>query len=132
MNARIGKQLQVITPNKIGMLKEVAEAVADAGVNIDALCAFAKDKKTAYFLIVTNDNTKAAKALKAKKFQTKEENVVIVDLDNRVGSASEMGRKLKEAKVDLDYMYGTTCGCGGPAMLVFKSNKNAKAVEVLS
>lgn len=131
MSARIGKQLEVITPNKVGMLETVTGAIADTGVNIDALCAYAMDKK-AYFLVITSDNAKAAKALKVKKFQVKEEKVVIVDLDNRVGAAGEMGKKLKLAKVDLSYLYGTTCGCGGPAMLVFKSNKNDKAVEVLS
>lgn len=130
MPARIGKQLQVVTPNKIGMLAEVTGTIADTGVNIDALCAYAIGKK-AYFLVITNDNAKALKALKTKKFQAKEENVVLVDLENRVGAAGEMGSKLKEAKVDLSYIYGTTCGRGGPAMLVFKSNKNAKAVEVL-
>lgn len=131
MAARIGKQLQVVTPNKVGMLAEVTKTVANTGANIDALCAYGIDKK-AYFLVITNDNAKAAKALKAKKFQVKEENVVIVDLENRVGAAGEMGSKLKNAKVDLSYIYGTTCGCGGPAMIVFKSNKNAKAVEALS
>lgn len=131
MSARMGKQLQVVTPNKVGMLAEVTKAIANTGANIDALCAYGMDKK-AYFLIVTNDNAKAAKALKARKFQVKEESVVIVDLDNRVGAASEMGSKLRDAKVDLSYMYGTTCGCGGPAMIVFKSNKNAKAVAALA
>lgn len=131
MAARIGKQLQVVTPNKVGMLAEVTKTIANTGANIDSLCAYGIDKK-AYFLVITNDNAKAAKALKAKKFQVKEENVVIVDLENRVGAAGEMGDKLKNAKVDLSYIYGTTCGCGGPAMLVFKSNKNAKAAESLS
>lgn len=131
MPARIGKQLQVTTPDKIGMLKEVTETIADNGVNIDALCAYAMGKK-AYFLIITSDNAKAAKALKAKKFQVKEEKVVIADLDNRIGAAGEMGEKLKEAKIGLSFIYGTTCGCGGPSMLVFKSNKDAKAVEVLA
>lgn len=130
MPARIGKQLEVVTPNKVGMLAEVTGIIADTGVNIDALCAFAKGNK-AYFLVITNDNAKALKALKAEKFQVKEGNVVLLDLENRVGAASEMGDKLKEAKVDLEYIYGTTCGCGGPALLVFSSNKNKKAVEVL-
>lgn len=131
MSARIGKQLQIITPNRVGMFSEVAGAVADAGVNIDSLCAYAMGKK-AYFLMVTNDNARAGKVLKAKKFQVKEEKVVLVELDNRVGSASEMAQKLRDKKVNLSYIYGTTCGCGGPSLLVFKSNKDAKAVDALA
>lgn len=130
MAARIGKQLQVVTPNKVGMLAEVTGIIADSGVNIDAFCAFRKGNK-ACFLVITNDNAKAAKALKTKKFKVKEEKVVMVDLDNRVGTAVELGNKLKEAKVDLSYIYGTTCG-SGPATIVFKSNKDAKAIEVLA
>lgn len=130
MSARIGKQLQITTPNKVGMLEAVTNVISDVGVNVDALCAYGMGSK-AIFLIVTNDNARAGKALKSKKFKVKEEDVVIVDLDNSVGAASAMGEKLKNAKVNLSYIYGTTCGCGGPSMLVFKSNKNKKAAEVL-
>lgn len=131
MSARLGKQLQIITPNKVGMLAEVTNTIADTGANINTICAYGMDKK-AFFLVITSDNVKAAKALKAKKLKVKEESVVLVDLDNRVGAAGDMGNKLRDAKVDINYMYGTTCSCGGPAMLVFKSNKNAKAVEALA
>lgn len=131
MSARIGKQLQIITPNKVGMLAEVTNSIADVGVNIDALCAYAMGKK-AVFLIVTSDNARAVKILKEKKYKVKEEKVVLVELGNRVGAAGEMADTLRDAKIDLSYIYGTTCGCGGPALLVLKSNKNTNVVKVLA
>lgn len=129
MPVRIGKQLEIVTPNKVGMLAEVTGVIADSGVNIDALCAFVKGNK-AYFLVITNDNAKAKSALRKRKFQVKETNVVLADLENRVGAVREMGDKLKAEKIDLDYIYGTTSGSGS-ALLVFSSNKNKKAIEVL-
>ena len=109
MAAKIGKQVHIRTPNKVGMLAEVTGAIAGAGVNIDTLAAFVADNK-ANFMVITNNNAKTIDALKA--YEVKEEDVVVVELENKIGAATDMANKLKDAEIDLKYIYGTTSGSG--------------------
>lgn len=127
MAAKLAKQITIVTPDKVGMLAEVTGAIAGAEVNIEAICAYGMEDK-AYFMVITNDNAKAIGAI--KQFDVKEDDVVVVELENKVGTTAQMGKKLKDAGIDLKYLYGTTCG-SGTARSVFDSNDNAKAVEVL-
>ena len=129
--ASIIKELLVKTPNKVGMLGEVTEAIAKSGANMTALNAFGIDKN-AIFRIVSSDNAKAISGVKAKNFEVSERDVVSVELENKPGQAAEMGKKLKEANIDIAYIYGSTCGSGGLCTLIFNCNDNKKAVEVLS
>lgn len=128
MAAKIAKQVHVVTSNKVGMLAEVTGVIAGAGANIETLCAYAVEDK-ANFLIVTSNNAKAIGALKA--YEVKEEDVVVVEMENKVGTAADMAKKIKAANIDLHYIYGTTSG-RGPAAIVFNSNNNAQAVKVLA
>lgn len=122
------KEIQAVTPNKAGMLAEVAGAIADAGVNIVALSASGMGKN-AKFLIVTENNQKAIAALKAKNFDVKEGEAVSVSLGNKVGAAKELAEKLAKAGIDLDYCYGST-GDGSESLLIFSTKDIEKAIGV--
>jgi hypothetical protein len=130
-NANLVKELSVKTENKIGMMAEVAEAIAAKGVNIMALNAFGIDKN-AIFRIVTSNNAKAIDGIKAKDLEISEREVVSVGLENKPGMAAELGERLKAAGIDVNYIYGSTCDCGGPSTIIFNCNNNKKAVEALS
>ncbi len=123
------KELLVVTPNKSGMLAEVTSAIADSGVNIIAMSAYGAGAK-ANFMIVTEDNQKAMNALRAKKFDVKEKEVVSVSLSNKIGAAKEMAEKLAKAGIDLDYCYGST-GNGQEALFLFSTKDVAKSLDIL-
>jgi len=123
------KELFVVTPNKVGMLAEVTDAIAASGVNILALAAYGLQDK-AYFEIVAEDSQKAANALKAKKFEVKERDAICVTLSNKVGAAREMAKSLAQAGVDLNGCYGST-GNGSEALLIMSAKDMNKALEVL-
>ncbi len=129
MAAKRVKEITIITPDKAGMLYEVVSAVARAGVNIMALAGLGVGGGKAKFMLVTGNNAKAIKALKAKKFKVKENAVAAVSLANKVGAASRIGQKLAKAGVDLDYCYGSTSG-KGKALLVFSTKDMTKALKV--
>jgi hypothetical protein len=120
------KEIMVTTPNKVGMLAEVAGIVSGAGVNILALCAYAMEGK-ANFLMLTSDNAKALGALKAKKMTVEEVPAVSVTLANKVGAAKELADKIAKAGVDISYCYGST-GNGSEALFVFSAKDIDKAV----
>ncbi len=128
--ATLIKELVVKTPNQVGMLEAVTEAISKSGVNITALNAFGVDKD-AVFRLTTTDNAKAMSAIRAKKFEVSERDAVSVDLENNPGMAAAMGKKLRDAEIDVKYIYGSTCGCGGPCTIIFNSSDNKKAIQLL-
>ena len=129
--ASIVKELLVRTDNKVGMMEAVTDAIAKAGANITALNAFGVDKK-AIFRVMTSDNAKAIEAIRAKNFEVSERDVVSVTLENKPGAASDMAGKLKDAGIDITYIYGSTCNCDCGCTIIFNCNDNKKAVEALS
>lgn len=125
--AKLASQLLVETPDKVGMLAEVTSAVSGAGVNIEGICAYGMEGK-AYFMVLTNDNNKAQGALGAKGWPLKSEEVVVVSLANNVGAAKEIADKIKQAGIDINYLYGTTCGSPDCVSALVISSKDNKAV----
>lgn len=130
--AKLVSQLLVETPNKVGMMAEVASVISGAGVNIEGICAYSMQDK-AEFMILTNDNSKAQDALGKKGWTVKSEEVIVVTLDNKVGAAKEIADKIKQASVDIRYLYGTTCGiedCSSTIVIASKDNKGViKAIS---
>ena len=121
--------LIVETPDEVGMMAKVCSAISDAGVNIKAISAYVKEGK-GYFMLLTDDNAKAEQALKSAGFTVSQEETVAVELENEVGAAKRMAKKLADAGVNLKYCYGST-GNGTMALLVFNSSDNEKAVRAL-
>jgi len=124
------KQIVATTTNKVGRLEEVSSAITETGANINAVCAYAMESK-AYFMIVTDNNAKALPALKSKGCDVKEEEVVEARLENKIGVLSGMAKKLASAGVDLNYVYGSVGEGSGPCRLIFSSNNDDKAIELL-
>ncbi len=129
--ARLAKELNFDAPDKVGLFHEVSAKLADAGVNIVTITAYEMQGR-AYFMAITSDNAKAMEVLKGLGYEAKENEVVLYDIENRVGAASEMTKKLLDAGVNMRYLVCTTGAMNAPALLVFSSDNNSKAVEVLN
>lgn len=130
--AKLAKELVVGADNKVGMLAEVSGIISDAGINISAISAYAMGEK-AIFRIVTSDNDKAENVLVSKGFNVEECEIVAVNLPDKVGQAKEMSEKIKLAGINLDYIYGSTCGCADTqALMVICSKENKKVVEIIN
>ena len=123
------KELVVATENKAGTLAEITDAVADKGVNIEHLCAYAIGDK-AVFCLLTSDNKKARASLEAKGFQVKETEVILLRLWNRPGSLASVAKKMKQSGIDLEYVYGTSSQIGERMTFIFSTKDNDKAAEV--
>lgn len=122
-------ELHVITPNEPGILGRVLGTLANAGVNLKALCAYSEEDK-GHFLLITADNKKAEKALKTLGYKVKTNKVITVEIGDRIGAGAEIGALLGNAVVDIRYCYGTSAGLGR-AVLVFKTNNQKKTLDTL-
>jgi len=124
------KQLSLTMPNKVGLLSEIGTALAGAKVNITAICAYGMENK-AYFMLVTESNAKAKKALSPLKVKIEEEDVITVEMPNKVGELQKVAEKIADAGIDIYYMYGTV-GTGKSSLCVFKTADDNKAIKVIN
>lgn len=122
-------ELHVVTPNEPGILGRVLGTLANAGINLKALCVYTHESQ-GHFLLITADNKKAEKALKSLGYKVRINKVITVEIGDRIGAGAEIGALLGNAVVDIDHSYGTSAGLGR-ALLVFKTNKQKKALETL-
>ncbi len=128
-NVKQETELYVITPDEPGILGRVMGTLANAGVNLKAIYARSERGKGIFFLI-TSDNNKAEKALKGIGYEVTTNNVVTVEIDDRIGAGAEVGALIGNAAIDIDYCYGTSAG-GVKVLLVFQTNDNKKTFETL-
>ena len=124
------KQLSFSLPNRVGLLAQVASTVSQAKVNIEAICAYEMDDK-GFFMLVTDNNAKAKKALAKIGANVEVEDVLVVGVPNKVGQLQSLAKKIADAGVDIYYAYGSP-GAVKTMFLVFKTANDAKALKAIN
>ena len=128
----MAKEIVVVTENKIGILADIAKKLAEIGINIEAIAGHNLPDNIATLMLITSDNARALDALKTTGHKpVKESEVILMELENKVGALKEVTEKLAANKIDIRYIYATTCSSNCPSRLVFATADNAKAVTVL-
>ncbi len=123
------KQLSFVLPNKVGQLAAVCEPIARANVSIEALSA-RESGDSAEFLLVTENNTKAKRALAALGAEIREQEALSLELPNKAGKLAEAARKLAEAGVNIRSVWGSAFS-GKSAVCVLMTSDDRSAVRVL-
>ncbi len=124
-----GTELEVLTPDEPGIFGRVLSTLANAGINLRALCVSSVGEK-GRFQIVSSDNPKAEKALKTLGYKVRTRKVVLVETGDRIGAGAEIGALLGTAAIDIRYAY-STCPGGGRTLMVFQTSNNRKAIDTL-
>jgi hypothetical protein len=124
------KQLSFSMPDRAGLLSEVTDAVAKAKVNITAICAYAMDNK-AFFMLSADSGAKARKALASLGVKVEEEDVVAVEMPNKVGELQKAAKKIADAGINIGYMYGTAA-TGKSSTCIFKTSDDKKTIKVIN
>ena len=128
VKARKVKEIRLSMPNRVGLLSEVTTAIANAKVNINAICAYAMENN-AFFMLTTSSNSKAKKALAPLVFGVDEKDVIQVEVPNKPGELQKLAKKIADAGIDIEYMYATTVG--GKATCVFRTADDQQAMKVI-
>ena len=124
------KQLSVFIENREGRLDEVLAVIKAANVNITSL-SLADTSEYGLLRLIVSDPAKADAALKANGFSSMLTDVLVVRLDNKVGSLQSFLAALAKTDINLEYMYGLTIEKEGKASLVIKASDFAKASAIL-
>ena len=88
-------------------------------------------ENSAYFMLTTDSNARAKKALAKLGVETKEDDIISVEMPNKIGELEKVAKKIADAGINIDYIYATT-GTGKSPVCVFRTSDNTKAVRVIN
>lgn len=100
--------LSVLLEDRPGALAELGEATGQAGVNVEGIaCAVEGGRAVAHVLVEDADAAKGAIS-SAGLSVSGEQEVLVVDVQDRPGSLGEVARKVAEAGVNIELVYLAT------------------------
>ena len=124
-----GKEIILVSSNKVGTLAKVSGVIAGASGNIKAILARG-EKRKAYFHIVVDRFIKSANALKKADFKVTIEDVILVEMANKPGQMQKVAEKIADAGIDILYSYGSA-GSGRTSFCVFRTDDDKKAIKMI-
>jgi hypothetical protein len=128
---QITKQLAIFLDNRPGMLARVAEALAEAKINIFAISTSDTVDHTVIRLVVS-DYRKALHVFEEHGTLVVEDDILMVDGSNKPGELAHVAQKLADAKVNIEYCYSATAPNVKKGLLILRVSNPAKALKVLN
>ncbi len=104
-------QLTVIETYQPGELARLTKLLAKAKVNIEAI-SINDGVHHGVVKLVVDDPRAARAALKKAGLAVSEQPVLALSLPDKPGAMAELCATLSRKKVNIDYIYGSTCACG--------------------
>ncbi|MBD3184266.1 ACT domain-containing protein [Candidatus Poribacteria bacterium] len=124
------KQISIFLENKSGRLAEVTKILADNNINIRAL-SLADTADFGILRVIVSDFHKASDVLKTAGYTLSETDVVAVEVPDKPGGLAGILAPLKEAEMDVEYMYAFVQSSGQNAIMIFRFEDPNKAIEIL-
>ncbi len=131
LKARPAKELVLRMPNEIGTLNVISKTLSDKGINLTAVSAWVEGAEVVIRLL-TDDNARAADALKAQRYPAREVDVIVADLPHKPGMLRRVTEALAEDGIDIHHLYATSAAGQGEVLLVFATANNDRAIVRLN
>lgn len=101
------KDVKVRLENRPGTLADLGEALGREGVNIEGFCGPCGEEGFAHILV--DDAAAAQDALKKAGIEfVKEEEVLVLDLEDEPGELGRVCRRIADAGVNIDFFYAAS------------------------
>jgi hypothetical protein len=131
MTMQITKQLAIFLDNRPGTLARLADAMAEARINIYAISTSDTVDHSVIRLVV-DDYRKAIDVFEAHGTLVVEDDVLMIDGDNKPGSLARIAHKLAGGKVNIEYAYCATPPDAKKGLMILRVNDAKKALKVLN
>ena len=128
---QITKQLAIFLDNRPGMLARVADALAEAKINIYAI-AISDTVDHSVIRLVVSDYRRALHVFEEHGTLVVEDDVLVVDGSNKPGELAKIAHKLAAAKVNIEYCYSATSPDAKKGLMIMRVSNAAKALKVLN
>jgi hypothetical protein len=127
----ITTQLALFLANKPGTLAAVCDALAAEDINIYGL-TISDTVDHAVVRMVVSDYKRALTIFEEHGTLVLENEVLMLEHDNKPGTLSKIAKKLAAEKVNIEYAYLATAPSAEKGVLIFRPNNLKKAFEILS
>jgi hypothetical protein len=128
---QITKQLAIFLDNRPGMLARVADALSEAKINIYAIST-SDTVDHAVIRLVVSDYRKALHVCEAHGTLVIEDDVLMIEGDNKPGSLARVAHKLAAAKINIEYAYCATPPNSKKGLLILRVANAARALKGLN
>lgn len=128
---QITKQLAIFLDNRPGMLARVADALAEARVNIYAVTTSDTIDHTVIRLVVS-DFRKAIHVFEEHGTLVVEDDVLMFEGGNKPGELARVAHTLADAKINIEYCYSATPPKAKTGLMILRVSNPAKALKVLN
>ncbi len=127
----ITKQLAIFLENRPGTLARVCDALAEQKINIYAISTSDTVDHIVMRLVVS-DYRRALHVFEAHGTLVVEDDVVVVEGDNKAGSLAQIAHKLAAARINIEYAYCATPPDARRGLLILRVNNARRALKVLN
>jgi hypothetical protein len=128
---QITKQLAIFLDNRPGMLARVADALAEAKINIYAITTSDTVDHSVIRLVVS-DYRRALHVFEEHGTLVVEDDVLMFEGSNKPGEMARIAHKLADAKINIEYCYSATPAKAKQGLLILRVTNPAKALKVLN
>ncbi len=128
---QITKQLALFLDNRPGTLARLCDALSEAKINIFAITT-SDTVDHAVIRLVVSDYRKAMNVFEQHGALVVEDDVIMVDGDNKPGSLARIAHKLANAKINIEYAYCATSPDAKKGLLILRVGDVKKALKVLN
>jgi hypothetical protein len=128
---QITKQLAIFLDNRPGMLARVADALADAKINIYAVTT-SDTVDHSVIRMVVSDYRKAMHLFEEHGTLVVEDDVLMIDGSNKPGELARLAHKLADAKINIEYCYSATPPESKKGLMIMRVSNAGKALKVLN
>jgi len=128
---QITKQLAIFLDNRPGMLARVADALAEAKINIYAITT-SDTVDHSVIRMGVSDSRRALHLFEEHGTLVVEDDVLMIDGSNKPGQLARIAHKLADAKVNIEYCYSATPAEAKKGLLIMRVSNASKALKVLN
>lgn len=123
------KEIVIVSEDRPGVVAEISEALAAAGVNIEFITAETIGGSGVVILTVDRYD-EALRALARTPFQAISEDAIVIQLDDKPGELARITRRFKEADINLRSIRIIRRE-GGKGIIAVVAERNDQARELL-
>jgi hypothetical protein len=124
------EQIAVFLENKSGRLAEITAILAENAINIRALSV--ADTADFGILRLIVDKVELAKSvLRQNGFTVGKTQVIAVEVEDKTGGLANVLQCIKNAGINVEYMYAFVNKTGENAVLIFRFEKMEEAIATL-
>jgi len=128
---QITQQLALFLENKPGTLARVCDELAAAGINIFAVTTSDTIDHSVIRMVVS-DPRRAMLIFEEHGTLVVEDEVLMVEGDNKPGTLARICHTLAKAKVNIEYCYSATHPEAKRGLLIVRTSDAKKALKVLN